>query len=312
MIELNLQTSNKQEEIIKGYLQNNVSEVLADKINNGVKIIKDNKTLTNKKTLSGFMKYAYEEARKLAEKGTNCACVEDKTVFGWAIHYFEEDSIEENLYNEDGTEYKVEKPITKPTTKVETKPQQKKPEKQQATLFDFFDNPKTEKFEETTNEVESFDVEEEIEEQEDIIEEPQVKEYYKFYHEQELTYPNIVVLTKLGDFYEAYNENAERIAKVLNLILTSRDVGLENKVSLAGFPVHIKDKYLEKLQKQYTVLVIENEEIKFYEKQEENNSQIDFETGEVLDKEITIQNQTFDKFQLKTISVLLDGKVVLK
>ncbi|MGN0961281.1 MAG: hypothetical protein ACI4PF_03680, partial [Christensenellales bacterium] len=89
-------------------------------------------------------------------------------------------------------------------------------------------------------------------------------------------------------------------------------VGLENKVALAGFPIHIKDKYLEKLQKQYTVLVIENDEIKFYEKQEENNSKIDFETGEVLDKEITIQNQTFDKFQLKTISMLLDGKVVLK
>ncbi len=313
MIELNLQTSNKQEEIIKEYLENNVSEVLADKINNGVKIIKDNKTLINKKTLSGFMKYACEEARKLAEKGTNCACIEDKVVFGWAIHYFEEDTIEGNLYNEDGTEYKVEKPITKPTTKVETKPQQKKPEKQQATLFDFFDNPQTEKIEETTNEVEGFDVDEVIEEQNKIIEEkPQVKEYYKVYHEQELLYPNIIVLTKLGDFYEAFNENAKRIANVLDLILTSKDVGLENKVVLAGFPIHIKDKYLEKLQKQYTVLVIENAEMKFYEKQEENISKINFETGEVLDKEITIQNKTFDKFQLKTISVLLDGKVVLK
>lgn len=304
MIELNLQTSNKQEEIIKEYLENNVSEVLAEKINNGVKIIKDNKTLINKKTLSGFMKYAYEEARKQAEKGTNCACVEDKVVFGWAIHYFEEDTIEGNLYNEDGTEYKVE--IKTTTPKVEVKQQPKKPEKQQATLFDFFDNPQTEKVEETTNKNVDNEDNEEIEEK------PQVKEYYKVYHEQELTYPNLVVLTKVGDFYEAYNENAEIIAKVLNLILTSRDVGLESKVALAGFPIHIKDKYLEKLQKQYTVLVIENEEIKFYEKQEENNSKIDFETGEVLDKEITIQNQTFDKFQLKTISVLLDGKVVLK
>ena len=304
MIELNLQTSNKQEEIIKDYLQNNVSEVLADKINNGVKIIKDNKTLINKKTLAGFMKYAYEEARKLAEKGTNCACVEDKTVYSWAIHYFEEDSIEGNLYNEDGTEYKVE--IKTTTPKVEVKTQPKKPEKQQATLFDFFDNPQTEKIKEKPNKNVADEDNEEIEEK------PQVKEYYKVYHEQELMYPDLIVLTKLGDFYEAYNENAERIAKVLNLILTNRDVGLENKVALAGFPIHIKDKYLEKLQKQYTVLIIENDEIKFYEKQEENNSKIDFETGEVLDKEITIQNQTFDKFQLKTISMLLDGKVVLK
>lgn len=304
MIELNLQTSNKQEEIVKEYLENNVSEVLADKINNGVKIIKDNKTLTNKKTLSGFMKYAHEEARKQAEKGTNCACIEDKVVFGWAIHYFEEDTIEGNLYNEDGTEYKIEKPITKPAPKVEVKQQPKKPEKQQATLFDFFDNLQTEKIETTTNDAESFDVDEEIEEKCEIIEEkPQVKEYYKVYHEQELMYPEIIVLTKLGDFYEAFNENAKKITNVLDLTLTSKDVGLENKVALAGFPIHIKDKYLEKLQKQYTVLIIENDEVKFYEKIKEDTP---------IDNEITIQNQTFDKFQLKTISVLLDGKVVLK
>lgn len=298
MIELNLQTSNKQEEIIKEYLENNVSEVLADKINDGVKITKDNKTLINKKTLSGFMKYAHEEARKQAEKGSNCACIEDKVVFGWAIHYFEEDTIEGNLYNEDGTEYKIEIKTTAP--KVEVKQQPKKPEKQQATLFDFFDNPQTEKFEETTNKnVENFDNDEE-----EIFEEkPQVKEYYKVYHEQELMYPEIIVLTKLGDFYEAFNENAKRIANVLDLTLTSKDVGLENKVALAGFPIHIKDKYLEKLQKQYTILVIENDEIKFYEKIKENTQSVN---------EITIQNQTFDKFQLKTISVLLDGKVVLK
>ena len=228
MIKLNLQTSNKQEKIIKDYLQNNVSEVLADKINNGVKIIKDNKTLINKKTLAGFMKYACEEARKLAEKGTNCACVEDKIVYGWAIHYFEEDSIEGNFYNEDGTEYKVEKTITKPTTKVGTKPQQKKVESKQSTLFD-------------------------------LMNLEQAKEDNLSYKAQLATYSQPDPLE-----YEEENE-------------------FDN----------------------------DEEEI-IEEKQEENNSKIDFETGEVLDKEITIQNQTFDKFQLKTISVLLDGKVVLK
>lgn len=135
MIELNLTTSNKEQEIIKQYLQENASEMLANKINNGVKIVKDNKTLINKKDLNGFMNYASSEARKLAEKGSNCACIEDKVVFGWAIHYFEEDEIVGTLYNEDGTEYK---PVTKKTEtpKVESKPIQKKPEKQQATLFD--------------------------------------------------------------------------------------------------------------------------------------------------------------------------------
>ena len=106
MIKLKLETNTEEERLIKEYLENNASEILADKINNGTKILKDNKTLLNKKSLSDFMQYACEEARKLAEKSLNYACIEDKVVFGWAIHYFEEDSLEGTLYNEDGTEYK--------------------------------------------------------------------------------------------------------------------------------------------------------------------------------------------------------------
>ena len=68
MIKLNLTPKNKQEELILNYLQNNASETLADKINNGTPFEKDGNPLLNKKTLSGFMKYACEEARKLAKK----------------------------------------------------------------------------------------------------------------------------------------------------------------------------------------------------------------------------------------------------
>ncbi len=150
-MKLNLETKTKEQGLIKQYLEENVSETLASKINNGVKITKDNKTLINKKDLDGFMNYANQEARKLAEKGSSCACIEDKVVYSWAIHYFEEDTIEGKLYNEDGTEYKVE--IKKTTTpKVESKPEPKKPEKQQATLFDlmsFDTSQKQEKDEET-------------------------------------------------------------------------------------------------------------------------------------------------------------------
>ena len=78
-MKLNLEAKNKQEELILAYLQENASETLADKINNGTPFEKDGKPLINKKTLSGFMKYAYDEARKLAEKGANCTCVKDTT-----------------------------------------------------------------------------------------------------------------------------------------------------------------------------------------------------------------------------------------
>ena len=103
---LNLETKTKEQELVKAYLEENASEILAEKINNGTPFEKDGKTFINKKTLDGFMKYASDEARKLASKGANSACVEDKVVYGWAIHYFEEDSIEGTLFNEDRTEYK--------------------------------------------------------------------------------------------------------------------------------------------------------------------------------------------------------------
>ena len=312
MIELNLTATTKEQELIKQYLQENASEPLANKINNGVPIQKDNKTLINKKDLNGFIKYASEEAKKLAEKGANCACIEDEVVYGWAIHYFEEDDIVGNLYNEDGTEYKVE--IKKTTPKIESKPEPKKPEKQQATLFDLmsFDTvqneetePTTEKpkqppiaeeTDETDNNIEDFTDEEKDNALNEIAKDGQVKDFYKVYHEQELTYPDIVVLTRLGDFYEAYNENAERIAKVLNLVLTSRDVGLQNKVALAGFPIHIKDKYVDKLQKHYTVLIIENGNTTFYDKHKETPSQQD-------------EQPSIDKDYMKMLYALLDGKI---
>ncbi len=139
MIKLNLETKTKEQEIIKQYLEENVSETLADKINNSVKITKDNKILINKKDLNTFMKYACEEARKQAEKDVNYACIGDEIVFAWAIHYFEEDTIEGNLYNEDGTEFKTVTPKTTPKVEAKTK----KVENKQPTLFDFMSDEKT-------------------------------------------------------------------------------------------------------------------------------------------------------------------------
>ena len=124
---LNLKTTTEPQKVVKAFLEHNASDILAHKINNGVKVEKDGKTLVNKKTLDGFMKYATDEARKIAEKGSMCACVDDATVFSWAIHYFEEDSIIEKLYNEDGTEYVQPKAASTPK-KADKKKDVKKPE----------------------------------------------------------------------------------------------------------------------------------------------------------------------------------------
>ncbi|MEG2688439.1 MAG: Cas9 inhibitor AcrIIA9 family protein, partial [Clostridia bacterium] len=120
MIELNLQTKTKEQELVKQYLQENASVSLAQKINNGVPKNGDNAVHINKKNLDGFMKYASDEAKKLAESGASSACVEDKTVYGWAVHYFEEDSIVGTLFNLDGSEYNPPKPKYEQKAKVES------------------------------------------------------------------------------------------------------------------------------------------------------------------------------------------------
>ena len=122
-MKLELYATNEPQKRIKEYLEKSASDVLADKINNGAVILKDGLTVINMKTLDGFMKYASSEAQKMVEKGSHCACIEDDVVFGWAIHYFEEDSIEENLFNLDGTKYS--KVVEMPKKKVEKKAEKK-------------------------------------------------------------------------------------------------------------------------------------------------------------------------------------------
>ena len=140
MTTLNLTAHNKPQELILAYLQEHASDVLAEKINSGTPITKDGKQLVNKKTLDGFMTFAESEAKKLAEKGARSACIEDSVIYGGAIHYFEEDSIEGKLYNADGTEYKPVvkgKPAPKATAPVKGEPP--KPKQQQASLWDMIE-----------------------------------------------------------------------------------------------------------------------------------------------------------------------------
>ena len=54
-MKLNLEAKTKEQQRIKAYLEENVSDILAGKINNGVLIKKDGKILHNRKTMDGFM-----------------------------------------------------------------------------------------------------------------------------------------------------------------------------------------------------------------------------------------------------------------
>ena len=295
MTTLNLTPQNKQEELILNYLQNNASETLADKINNGTPFEKDGNPLLNKKTLSGFMKYAYDEARKLAEEGANSACIDDATVYGWAIHYFEEESIEGTLYTIDGAVYKPAPKKSVNTKPVTVKPQ---PPKQQSLQFSLFDKFDENDVKEPTNEpltAESVENDDEPEENktpivtpvEPVKEEPKGNRIYQDYKLYQSERPKAVVALRLGDFYEVLGDNAVMLGNEMELTITSRDVGLKERVPMIGFPYHAAERYFAKIVKKHDLYIIENErETQFIPSLLHiDNRLIDEDTGELLSEE---------------------------
>lgn len=299
MIKLNLTPQNKQEELILNYLQNNASETLADKINNGTPFEKDGHPLLNKKTLFGFMKYACDEAKKLAEKGANSACIDDITVYGWAIHYFEEESIEGTLYTIDGEEYKpAPKKVT--TTKPATvKSQPTKPQNLQFSIFDKIDDTdvKDSKTDTLTAETDTNDNETDMPSEEEMqetlaqVHEEEQREkgnpMYQKYTAYQAEKPTAIVAYRLGDFYEVLGDNAVLLGNELDLTITSRDVGLKERIPMVGFPYHAAENYFAKTVKYHDLYIVENDnEKQFIERVETAvNRHIDLDTGEILTEE---------------------------
>lgn len=299
MIKLNLTPQNKQEELILNYLQNNASESLADKINNGTPFEKDGHPLLNKKTLSGFMKYACDEAKKLAEKGTNSACIDDVTVYGWAIHYFEEESIEGTLYTIDGEEYKPAPKKVTTTKPVSVKPQPPKPQNLQFSIFDKIDDTdvKDTKTDTLTAETDTNDDETDMPSEEEMqetlaqVHEEERREkgnpMYQKYTAYQAEKPTAIVAYRLGDFYEVLGDNAVLLGNELDLTITSRDVGLKERIPMVGFPYHAAENYFAKTVKYHDLYIVENDnEKQFIERVETAvNRHIDLDTGEILTEE---------------------------
>ena len=67
------------------------------------------------------------------------------------------------------------------------------------------------------------------------------------YMEVKTKYSDTIVLFRMGDFYETFNEDAKTAAKILGIVLTKRANGAAADVPLAGFPYHALDNYLHKL-----------------------------------------------------------------
>ena len=303
-MKLNLDAKTNEERKVKAYLEANASDILAEKINNSVHVQKDGKTLLNKKTLAGFIKFACDEAKKQAEKGAQSACIDDDVVYGWAVHYFEEDSIEGTLYNEDGTEYK---PAPKPTPAKVRKVEPKKPEQRQPTLFDFMEpeTPEPEVKDENGDDEDEQPSQEEIdeilaeiaeEEKADAESDKPFSPIWQKFQELQKEHSDRILLYRLGDFYEIFGNNAVTLSNELGLTLTGRDFGLTSRVPMIGFPYHAADNYLRKIIQKHQVAIAETpDDVKLLPEPEEDFDELTEEEMREFDGDIEEPNDLDDE-----------------
>lgn len=288
MSTINLTAKGRDQELILAYLQQNASDVLAEKINNGTPFEKDGKQLINRKDLDGFMSFACDEARKLAEKGSRSAAVEDSVVYGWATHYFEEDSIVGKLFNSDGTEYKPPAQSRKVKTKVTPKPTPPPKPKSQFSFFDMLNNkkdeqPSTDATEQKSNVELHADDNEVVDNAEQPVkskaaeqkQSPQIVEstpqptveqkpknpLYEKYKTYTDRYPDSVITMRVGDFYEVFGKKATLIADKANLTLTGRDMGFEQRIPMVGFPIHAAEAYFKKIRQSYPLVIVDGDNV---------------------------------------------------
>ncbi|MDQ6768302.1 MAG: DNA mismatch repair protein MutS [Candidatus Eremiobacteraeota bacterium] len=69
-------------------------------------------------------------------------------------------------------------------------------------------------------------------------------------------YPEALLLSRVGDFYEAYGDDANELASALNIVCTSKEAGKGKRVAMAGVPHHSVDHYLGRLLRQRRIVAI--------------------------------------------------------
>ena len=120
-----------------------------------------------------------------------------------------------------------------------------------------------------------------------VVEENKGNDMYQKYMSYQAEYKTAIVAYRLGDFYEVFGDNAVTLGNELSITITSRDVGLKDRIPMVGFPYHAAENYFAKIVKNHDLYIIENDgEKQFIERIETAvNRHIDEDTGEILTEE---------------------------
>ena len=71
----------------------------------------------------------------------------------------------------------------------------------------------------------------------------------KQFWEAKKLHPNAIMLFRMGDFYETFDDDAVLASEILSITLTKRSNGAASTIPLAGFPYHSLEQHLHKLLK---------------------------------------------------------------
>lgn len=86
---------------------------------------------------------------------------------------------------------------------------------------------------------------------------PMMKQYFEIKE----NYQDAILMFRLGDFYEMFFDDAKVASKELDLVLTGRDCGQEERAPMCGVPFHSADSYIAKLvSRGYKVAICEQME----------------------------------------------------
>ncbi len=84
----------------------------------------------------------------------------------------------------------------------------------------------------------------------DLIRESDLTPMYRQWAQAKRDYPDVLLLFRMGDFYEMFGEDAETGARVLGLTLTASRYAGDKKIPMCGLPHHALDRYLRQLVEQ--------------------------------------------------------------
>jgi len=70
---------------------------------------------------------------------------------------------------------------------------------------------------------------------------------FRQYHSIKSQYPDVILMFRLGDFYEMFGRDAEIASRELDLVLTSREAGKGKRIPMCGVPYHAVERYIARL-----------------------------------------------------------------